>query len=138
MNRLIKSFLPVLVGIVLFPVVLISGLNIWKTNSYEDAVAILQSLDQYQLAEIHTICIDLIEHADQANTFIETSPFDFMPIDFIRLSRSSCEVFLYKGPGKGVGYVVNKQSKTNTEFYWFNDFENWDRHPIELSKLTQN
>jgi hypothetical protein len=132
MKKIMPALTPLWIGLVLFPLVLFAGFAFWKTNSYEEAVLILGRLDNAQKAEILSTCQSLMTHVDSSKKLIEKSPFDFMKIDFIRLSQSTCEVFLYKGPGKGVGYVVNKQGKQKPEFYWFNNYENWDHHPIEL------
>jgi hypothetical protein len=132
MKKLMPGLLPIVVGIALFPIVLFSGFSLWKTNSYEDALLILNHLSKAQKSQILTTCNQLMSNMETSNALIESSPFDFMQIDFIRLSHSSCEVFLYKGPGKGVGYVVSKHSNNTSEFFWFNDFESWDRHPIVL------
>lgn len=137
MKKLMPALAPLWIGLVLFPVVLFAGFAFWKTNSYAEALLILGRLNGQQKAEILSTCQHLMTHVESSKKLIEKSPFDFMQIDFIRLSHNSCEVFLYKGPGKGVGYVVNKQSKQKTDFYWFNDFENWDRHPIKLANLAE-
>ncbi|MGO4892216.1 hypothetical protein [Flavobacterium sp. W21_SRS_FM6] len=135
MKKSMPALVPILVGIVLFPIVLFAGFSFWKTNTYEDALAILARLTVPQKVEILDTCNALMATIESSKKMIEKSPFAFMSIDFIRLSHKTCEVFLYKGPGKGVGFVVKQQAEQNPGFYWFNDYESWDRHPVELQNL---
>jgi len=56
----------------------------------------------------------------------------FSEPEYVRYNERVCFVFLYKVPGKGVGYSVTLQKPNEYKLQWFNDFQSWERHDIVL------
>lgn len=56
----------------------------------------------------------------------------FSEPEYLRYNERICFVFLYKVPGKGVGYSVTLQKPKDYKLQWFNDFQSWERHDIVL------
>jgi len=59
-------------------------------------------------------------------------PFKVLSPEYIRASEFSCEINLYKVPGKGIAYWVRKSNNGQYELSWADYFKSWDSHVITV------
>lgn len=123
-----------LLAIVVIVIVTFFGWNSWTLNT---AKIQLNGVTENEKILIFSECKKLIDESKENRSSKILTPdkapsFSFLDISFVRYNNLSCEVFLYKVPGKGLGFSVYKSKSSEYEFAWFNDFESWDRHEIKL------
>ena len=56
---------------------------------------------------------------------------EFLHPDLVRIGRNSCEVFVLKGMGKGVGFREHRADGV-WRLFWFDEYESLDEHEIAL------
>lgn len=106
-----------------------------KEIDYEKAVEILESTSIEQKKEVFNLCKNLIsDAANGPQTTIRSNEIEFssIPFDFIRIRKETCVFFLYKNPGKGVGFTISLEQENNYKMHWFNEYVSWERHEITL------
>jgi len=103
-------------------------------NSLSEARELLK---QHGVTEHHLVvneCEKLIAKGVDVSYFNEEVPevFRVLSPQYVRASKYSCEVNLYKAPGKGIAYWVSKDQDGQLKLSWRDDFISWQLQPIEL------
>lgn len=58
----------------------------------------------------------------------------FLRPELIRVVDNSCDIFLHKGIGRGIGYGVRLQEDGRATLTSFDDYESWQRTQIKLDE----
>lgn len=106
-----------------------------KNIGYQEAQAIIDNASDSQKMDIFNFCKQLMSDVPENSENVilaKESAFESVPFDFVRASKNSCGFYLYKNPGKGVGFSVTADDYSKYKFYWFNDYVSWDRYEIEI------
>jgi hypothetical protein len=143
-NKIVKIFM----GISLSLCVIFGLIGMFGNSDYDLAV---EKLTQFQKQEHEVIIKTCKSLLNLASSELTDKEFDdsislkgteqpkelmFIKADFIRYNSRICTIFLYKVPGKGIGYTVTKQSSNEFKLQWFNDFKSWDRHDIVMHNMA--
>lgn len=124
------------IGIIWFAVIIAFGY--WwdssQTLSYKEAVDVLETSTTAQKREVKKLCQEMMSTSHESSQILHYSEIQSPPIPFysISVNPSSCHLFLYKNPGKGIGFAVTLNKDNMYELYQFNDYSSWERHPVEL------
>ena len=117
---------------------LILGFNfLWDlnaVNSQSQAESLLEtySKDEYQL--MISECDKLMNSDEELLFTSDNMPKNLkqLSLQYVRVSMFSCEISLYKIPGKGIGYFVKKDNEGKLTISWHNYFDSWDSHEIDM------
>jgi hypothetical protein len=58
----------------------------------------------------------------------------FLRPELIRVMDNSCDIFLHKGIGRGIGYGVRQHEDGRASLSSFDDYESWQRTQIKLGE----
>jgi|GEM_PF-3323404 len=140
--RLIKLIAKVLVSIagliILLVMLLLLIFNLfWDSHSVNTLSGARELLKQHGTHE-HKValneCIKLMKSGKEV-IFHQNeipSPFKVLSPEYVRASEFSCEINLYKVPGKGVAYWVRGSNDGQYELSWADYFKSWDSHVITI------
>jgi hypothetical protein len=138
----LKQLIKLVIYFLLFIIAVFIIIRAFSGNGYELATEKLSSFKKAEHEIIFNSCKDLINNfspATLSNEFEDhvlllgseiPQELVFSDPEYVRYNENVCFVFLYKVPGKGVGYSVNKQNSEQFKLQWFNDFQSWERHDI--------
>ena len=138
----LKQLIKLVIYFLLFLITVFILIRLFSGNGYELAEEKLASFKKAEHEIIFDTCKDLINNFSPAllsNEFEDDvllsadkipQKLVFSEPEYVRYNERVCFVFLYKVPGKGVGYSIIKQSSEQFKLQWFNDFHSWERHDI--------
>ena len=134
LGKIITGLIITLVVVFIGPSFLFSWLwDSHSVNSIEEARLLLKqhSSEEHKLIlnECRTLMISGEEVLFKADEI--PSNLKLLSPEYIRASEYSCELNLYKAPGKGIGYWVSEHNG-KYELSWADHFVNWDSHPINI------
>jgi len=140
----LKKLIKLVIYFILFLITAFILIRLISGSGYESAQEKLASFKKAEHEIIFNSCKDLIKNFSPtllANEFDDDvllsgnkipKNLSFSEPEYVRYNERVCFVFLYKVPGKGVGYSVTLQKPNEFKLQWFNDFQSWDRHDIVL------
>jgi len=140
----LKKLIKLVIYFILFLITAFILIRLISGSGYESAQEKLASFKKAEHEIIFNSCKDLIKNFSPtllANEFDDDvllsgnkipNNLSFSEPEYVRYNERVCFVFLYKVPGKGVGYSVTLQKPNEFKLQWFNDFQSWDRHDIVL------
>lgn len=110
---------------------------LWDINSVNSIGEAKEFLSKHGSIEHELIineCSKLIQDGEERTLMHEDIPevLKSLSPQYVRASEYSCEVNLYKQPGKGIGYFVKKSPSGSFILSWFNHFESWESHDFEV------
>jgi hypothetical protein len=104
-----------------------------SVNSIEEARLLLKQHGSEEhkliLNECRTLMITGEKVLFKANEV--PSNLKLLSPEYLRASEYSCELNLYKAPGKGIGYWVSERNG-KYELSWADHFVSWDSHLITI------
>jgi len=142
--HVLKKLIKLVIYFILFLITAFILIRLISGSGYESAQEKLASFKKAEHEIIFNSCKDLIKNFSPtllANEFDDDvllsgnkipNNLSFSEPEYVRYNERVCFVFLYKVPGKGVGYSVTLQKPNEFKLQWFNDFQSWDRHDIVL------
>ena len=103
-------------------------------TSLNEARELLKTHGKFEHQLALSECGKLIEKGNDVMFRKEDIPEVYKPLSplYIRASQYSCEINLYKAPGKGIGYWVTKSGDGQYELSWTDHFISWDSHKINV------
>ena len=131
---LIYGFIGITAVIILVGIGFVWLWNMHSVNSLREAKDLLgEHGNKEYILMIHE-CSKLIENGEELLFKHDDIPESLRPLSpqYVRVSMYSCEVNLYKAPAQGIGYFVIKSPDGSFELSWFNHFESWESHDIEV------
>ena len=129
------------IGISLFGVaVLLLGFgfmwfwNSQSVNSLSEAKELLKKHRDFEYRIMINECSKLFALDENITLSRDEIPINLKSIspEYIRVSGYSCEINLFKVPGKGIGYFVSKTQDGSFKISWHDYFESWDSHEINI------
>lgn len=110
--------------------------NSHSVNSQGEAKNLLEKYGQEEYKIMLSECSLLLDRGEDVMLNRDEIPIGLKTIslEYVRVSGNSCELNLFKVPGKGMGYFVSKTRERNLEISWHNYFESWDSHTINIDK----
>ena len=107
-------------------------MNAVNSQSQAESLLVKYGSDEYQL--MISECDKLMNSGDELLLTSDNVPKNLkqLSLQYVRVSLFSCEINLYKIPGKGIGYFVKKDNKGKLTISWHNHFDGWDNHEIDM------
>ena len=142
--HVLKKLIKLVIYFILFLITAFILIRLFSGSGYESAQEKLASFKKAEHEIIFNSCKGLIKNFSPtllANEFDDDvllsgnkipKNLSFSEPEYVRYNERVCFVFLYKVPGKGIGYSVTLQKQNEYKLQWFNDFQSWDRHDIVL------